>query len=374
MFRDSLVVCLSAFNNNRQNTGFFFINYPKSKDININQKNTILNVKDLIYIENNLFSLNLKLKILEIPKDFIFINSLNSEIINEEDELDIETELKLVQFRINEGAYNLKYEGIAIGNDEGFVSSKIYPTFENIPKPSEVIIEGREGSITINLGDCLEGYYHLEYDLNLCTNIKPKGYYLDEKDKTYKACQSPCFECSGPKTSDTSMNCLSCVENFYITEDTNSCYDTELENYYLDGDIYRRCHPRCSKCLTFSNDPKNMSCLECIYLFNSEEQYFYKADKNNCILSNEFDTRKKINLTILTNFILYIFICITIASSIIAIGIFLTYRCSEKNPKGSGAISYQKVGSNDNNIHNINDVNNNDLNKNFIEMKDKIIN
>lgn len=377
IFRDTLLVCLSTFNIDRQKAGFFFINYPNSKDIDLTQKNTVIKIKDLIFIENNLFSLNLKLKILEIPKDFIFVNLLNSEIIKEEDELEIDSEIKIIQFRINEGPYNLKFEGIAIGNDEGFISSKIYPTFEKMPKSSEVYIEGREGIITINLVDCLVGYYHLEYDLNLCTNMKPKGYYLDEKERTYKACESPCSECSGPKENDTFMNCLTCMDNFYITEDTYSCYDTELENYYLDGNIYRRCHSRCSKCITGSNDNKNMSCLKCIYLDNAKEQYFYRPDILNCILSTDFQKREKMNLTILTNYVLGIFIIIVLVSLIIAFCILLCCCCKDKYKVKIEEPDNQKNNhkNENNNIDNVNDINNNNnLQKNLIEMQDKGIN
>ena len=80
MFRDSMVVCLSTFYNNAHRAGYFFINYPNSIDINLTSSNSIIKIKDLISIDNNLFSLDLKLKVLNVPKDLIFINLNGTEI------------------------------------------------------------------------------------------------------------------------------------------------------------------------------------------------------------------------------------------------------------------------------------------------------
>lgn len=124
MFKDSILVCLSIrYKNNNQNTGFFFIGYPNSIDTTLTNSNTI-KIKDLISIENNIFSLNLKFKILEIPNDLIIVNSLDSKEIKEDDDFELDDELIIIQYRINK-SYILKYEGVAIGNDIGFSSSKV---------------------------------------------------------------------------------------------------------------------------------------------------------------------------------------------------------------------------------------------------------
>lgn len=185
IFRESMVVCLSAYYNGDHRAGYFFINYPNSSDIILTSNNQIIKIKDLISMENNLFSLEMKFKVLKVPKDFIFIN-LNEKEIKEDDILELNDELKLRQYRIKEGPYKLEYEGIAIGNDLQYSSSKVYPSYRDIPAASEIIIEGKESNIIINLDDCLEGYYHLDSDNNICTNIKPEGYYIDEEGKLIK--------------------------------------------------------------------------------------------------------------------------------------------------------------------------------------------
>ena len=320
MFKDTLLVCLSTYHRTKQTTGFLFLNYPNSKEIQLN--NNRIKIKELIVIENNIFSLNFKLKILKLPKDFILISLLNSKEIKENDVLDVNDELILKQYRIREGPYEIKYVGIASGNDLGYSSSKIYPTDRSMPDTKDIYIEGKHGKITINFSNCLNDYYYLDYDEHLCTNEKPKGYYID--GRAYRACKAPCRECSGPIQSDTHMNCLTCIENYFITEDTNSCYNTEPDNYYLDKDIFRRCYERCKKCITFSNDINNMNCLECKSGFN----YFYRKDTHNCILPTKYRDEK--NLKISSNIFAKVFLIIALLSLVIAFIILLTCCCKEK--------------------------------------------
>ena len=319
-FRESMVVCLSTYYNDAHRAGYFFINYPNSININLTSHNTIIKIKDLISLENNLFSLDLKFKVLNVPKDFIFIN-LNKTEIKENDILELNDELALRQYRIKEGPYKLEYEGIALGNDLQYSSSKIYPSYRDIPAASEIIIEGKESSIIIDLDDCLEGYYHLDADYNICTNLKPEGYYIDEKNKTYKDCESPCGECSGPKINETYMNCITCKKGFNITEDTNSCYNHLPENYYLDNDTFKRCYYRCNRCFNGSNDNTTMNCLSCI-----SNYYFYRKDTFNCVLRNE--TQKTNPIEIKPSLFVYLlFVFILFISIVIASFFIYCYKC-----------------------------------------------
>ena len=257
------------------------INFPNSTDINL-ASNTIL-INNLITLENKLFSINIKFKVLSIPNNFIFIskNKLNSIKVN--DELEQNDQLTLKQFRVNEGSFILNYQSIARGTDSGYTSITKYPS-NAIINDNQVYLEGRHGQITINFKDCLNGYYHLEYDMNLCTNEKPYGYYLDIKSKTYKKCPSSCEECDVPINS-TYMNCKSCKQGHYITEDTFSCYNSIPYNYYRDGNYLRRCHKDCLYCSTGSKDNNNMKCTQCY------QNYYLTEDTNSCynyILDNYY--------------------------------------------------------------------------------------
>ena len=370
MFRDSLLICLKTVCNNKETTGFLFLNYPTSKDIIL--KENIIKIKDLISIENNIFSLNIKLRILQIPKDFIFLSKFKSQEIKEDEDLEIDDELILRQYRINGGPYILKYEGISIGDDLKFSSSKIYPKGKESPPGSDILIEGRHGKIEINFDHCLYNYSRLDYDLNICTDVKPKGYYLDENENIFKACESPCKECYGAKINYTHMNCKTCKENYNITYDTNSCYNYVPDHYYLDEDIFKRCHPRCLKCFNGSEDDNNMNCLECIY----EENIFYRRDTHNCIFPDESKEFQKI--VVQSSKFLYIFLII-FTISIVCTGINLCFLCcKEKHNANNNANNNNNNDANNNkyiplldedndsekNNKNNNKKNNNDINNN----------
>ena len=273
LLKNSFVICLSGDKDGFKRPGYSFINFPNSTDITLTQRNIVIN--QLISLENKLYSAQLKFRILSIPKDYIFINKLNSEIKKVNDELELNDELILRQYRVNEGQYILEYEAIARGTDFGYESKINYPT-NSIINDNNVLLEGRLGKITIELKDCLVGYYHLENDMNLCTNIKPKGHYIDEKSRTYKACPSICEECNAP-IDNTHMNCLTCKPNYYLAEDTLSCYTKDKENYYLDiDDILRRCYYKCLHCSKKATNITFMNCLEC------PQHYYMTKDTNSC--------------------------------------------------------------------------------------------
>ena len=285
LLKNSFIICLTGDKTGFKRPGYSFINFPNSTDISLTQRNIVIN--QLISLENKLYSTQLKLRILSIPKDFIFINKLNSIVKNVNDELELNDELILRQYRVNEGEYILDYEAIARGTDSGYETKLKYPS-NSIINDNDILLEGRHGKIKINLKDCLSGYYHLENDMNLCTNIKPKGYYIDEETRTYRACPYPCEECNQP-INDTYMNCLSCKQNYYLTEDTYSCYTKDKENYYLDDKTLRRCHSSCRHCSTKATNDSYMNCIECYenhYL--TEDTYScYTKDKENYYLDDD---------------------------------------------------------------------------------------
>lgn len=68
-------------------------------------------------------------------------------------------------------------------------------------------------------------------------------------------CHKSCKTCFGAPLDDEFMNCQLCFENYFITEDTHSCYNFIPNNYYLDKNILRKCYPNCSK---FSSGSKGV--------------------------------------------------------------------------------------------------------------------
>ena len=111
------------------------------------------------------------------------------------------------------------------------------------------------------------------------------------------------------------MNCITCQNNYFITKETTSCYDEIITNY-LDGNILRRCHQRCSKCAGAYTE-ESMNCLEC--LDNEENKYFYRKDINNCILKENFKERENKEFTKIDSKNFYLFIIILLIAIIIAL-------------------------------------------------------
>ena len=105
LLKQSFVICASAVKDHRK-PGYFIINYPNSTDIILNNSNIV--IKDLIRLENKLFSIELKFKILSIPRNFKLIRKSNSLEVKNNDALVLNDELILRQYRVNEGPYILK--------------------------------------------------------------------------------------------------------------------------------------------------------------------------------------------------------------------------------------------------------------------------
>ena len=325
---NSILLCFSTIDNNEINrTGYFVFDYPNSNDINLTSN--IIKINELIYLPNKLYSLDLKLRVLKIPKDFILLNKFDNIEIKENIDLNSMDELILRQYRINEGVFLIKFQGVAVGYDNSYSNWRLYPEiyldYRKLLEPTQFVIEGNEGNIYINFSDCLQGYHHLEYDYNLCTNIKPKGYYLDNETNTYRACHSHCSECYGDPINSTYMECITCIDGYNITEDTNSCYDYLPIQYYLDGNIFRRCHIRCKTCFTAPSN-NSMNCLSCI-----TSEYFYKVLTYSCILPSDFDKREEQDLNKQSNWAFIVFILIFLGSIFITLFIRIDFFSKKKD-------------------------------------------
>ena len=171
---------------------------------------------------------------------------------------------------------------------------------------------------------CQEKLYMTE-DTESCYENGVNNYYLDNKDNILKRCHPNCLQCINGPNNDTYMNYKKCQNNFYITEDTYSCYNYIKNNYYLDKYILRRCYSRCANYLGAKNDV-SMNCLGC-----KNDEYFYKADTNDCILKEDYTKRKNLEFSRTSDYNFYIFIFISVASLIIFIIICIIMRKKNNN-------------------------------------------
>ena len=133
-------------------------------------------------------------------------------------------------------------------------------------------IEGCQTCVnSVNCEECRTNYYLTE-DTKICLDKIIDNYYLD--GNILKKCHSNCLKCSNSKN----YNCISCKPNHYLTEDTGSCFNNEIDNYYLDNNILKRCHPNCLKC--YNN--QNINCISC-------KSNFYKTEDNNSCQNEAID-------------------------------------------------------------------------------------
>ena len=123
---------------------------------------------------------------------------------------------------------------------------------------------------------CQPGYFMKSTD-NSCHDNIITGHYYNKSSKKLERCNGNCLEC----TSSENKNCITCASSLYLTEDNHSCVDRYTNGYYLDtsNNILRKCHPLCKRC---SNPPTgtSMNCDEC------QTNYYMNDDTKSCYLQD----------------------------------------------------------------------------------------
>lgn len=129
--------------------------------------------------------------------------------------------------------------------------------------------------------DCANGYNAVSTDLTNCVSQRPEYYFLDENEnpKIYKPCKTSCQTCNGVGTT-TDAQCLSCKTNGYKIENTNNCYYTTPEGYYLDdtdpnNKVYKKCYSTCKTCSEGKDTEDN--CDIC------KDNYYKIEQTSNCV-------------------------------------------------------------------------------------------
>ena len=135
---------------------------------------------------------------------------------------------------------------------------------------------------------CSNGYYKTEDSNTNCVleSSIPDNYYKYIEDNIFYKCYNLCNKCVRIleyKTDINKMGCESCINNYYIQEDTTNCYDiTFLDsnpNYYLslEENKFKKCYFSCKKCSQGFNPELNLhNCDEC------KDNYYFEEGKNNC--------------------------------------------------------------------------------------------
>jgi len=127
---------------------------------------------------------------------------------------------------------------------------------------------------------CTDGsYFKLGYNSqtgDICYKSTPSNFYL-ALDNLYKPCDISCDQCS-----ENANECISCNEqnNYYrklLIDNTISkeCFNQKPEpNYFLDGDIYKKCSENCGSCESFGVQ----RCTSCSVNFYSKNEDILNAE------------------------------------------------------------------------------------------------
>ena len=163
-----------------------------------------------------------------------------------------------------------------------YCNSSYYKTIENC----------HENCLTCNKGptnknhNCITCKTSKFYDLGNCVDKCPYGYFIDIDNFSKCKCTNDikCHKCI--EESLENNLCLSCNNDkgyYQKFEDKErnatfiNCYKN-LEGYYLDNDVYKKCFDTCKTCKELG-DNNNHKCLECR---NNYEFKNYLGVRQNC--------------------------------------------------------------------------------------------
>ena len=237
-------ILASAYHNNSDksidySTRFYIHGYPYLP------KNALdnLDITDNSNIKMSKFELKNELlfsklfvyyKIIDIPDGFVFIDSLDFNEINEGEYLTIEkSELAFKQYKKNTKA-KFVYQGITIA--DLLYDKESFKIFSNLSISSnnsnmsetKIIGEGDQVILNIEIDSCNNGFYEVEGENDICTKIRPSGYYLDKANNIFKKCHPKCSECLEASNDDLNMKCLKCILNHKYNKNTFNCrYDDD---------------------------------------------------------------------------------------------------------------------------------------------------
>ena len=152
-------------------------------------------------------------------------------------------------------------------------------------------------SPTINSMKCIscQPSFYMTEDSQSCYQGEINNYYFNYTEEQYKKCHPNCLTCNTSYINSTHMNCLTCKNDYFITEDTNSCYNYIVENYYFDFEhrTLRRCHPKCLYCTGAPINNTYMNCLVC------QQGYIITEDTNSCYYNIPIDNYYLDNINII---------------------------------------------------------------------------
>jgi len=188
-------------------------------------------------------------------------------------------------------------EGFYINDTSKGTIDKCHPDCKTCDK--------KEVQNSTNCNSCLNSKF---LDLGNCLDNCPNNEYFQDPSNTgilrcYCSKLEKCSLCSLESLENNL--CISCnnKDGYYQKENDEAninifvnCYkNLELQGYYLDNNIYKKCYLSCKVCDKYGNEAHN-NCLECKnnYTLNEENNNCYE----NCKYYHYYDSNKNYHCTI----------------------------------------------------------------------------
>ena len=141
---------------------------------------------------------------------------------------------------------------------------------------------------------CSPNYYFVNSSPSECQPISYINaisdgykYYLPKGGDTYLKCDLHCI-CEYKND-----YCIGCIDSYIFKEDENTCkpQNTDIQGYYIDNNIYKKCHDSCLTCNSEGAD-KCTSCAYPYYPFKLDNTYMrcitQIEKKKNSVYDNYF--------------------------------------------------------------------------------------
>ena len=135
--------------------------------------------------------------------------------------------------------------------------------------------------MNICYNECPDTTHRIFRNRNICVDIIPENYYLDNNDNIYKECYNTCKKCS-QAGNETNNNCDECINNYIFLNESSvplkNCYQECNDLYYFNEDNYYICTKSCPSEYNKRIIAKN----KCIDNCKNDDKYIYEYN-NICL-------------------------------------------------------------------------------------------
>lgn len=222
--RRSNGIVIDYYNGNTFN--FIQIGHVKTSTKQVNSEYFTIDNYEI----DSLFKTKLIAEIEFIPDNFAFLRTFENTIVEKDKMVYPEDErFQIVQYRTNENE-SLKFQTKLLYEFPTDCEFQMFPDDETETSPETKILSlGNEGLISFKLNSCFNNFKKIE-NTNICTLIRPEGYYLNHDKNVYSACYETCAECITYSNDYKNMQCLKCKDGHYNEEELYNCkkYETIL--------------------------------------------------------------------------------------------------------------------------------------------------